>query len=49
MTTILAAFVLDGLFRYFGVLNNPTRIGSILAAIGFLAYASAAVAFYVEG
>lgn len=49
MTTVLAAFVLGGLFNYFGVSQNPQRIGPILAGIGALAYSGSAFAYFFAG
>ena len=49
MTTIIAAFVIGGLFNYCGVQANPQRIGPILAGIGLFTYSSAAYAFFIAG
>ena len=49
MTTILAAFVIGGLFNYCKVSAFPSRIGPILAGIGFFTYSSAAFSFYIAG
>lgn len=49
MTTIVAAFVIGGLFNFCGVSTFPQRIGPILASIGLFTYSSAAFSFFIAG
>jgi len=49
MTTVFAAFIIGGLFNYFGATQYPQRVGPILAGIGAFAYSCSAFAYFFAG